>query len=75
MTAPNSKRRYIDVGAGDVFVVSLTDARWAINHDEGITGIYMTHPKTSEHKKSFLSVWINETLANVLRERSNLLEA
>jgi len=67
---------------GDVFALSIQDARYALSSDEDIGDIYLTNPKIehnpeNEHnikdKRSFLTAWISEEMGIYLGKPDRLL--
>jgi hypothetical protein len=61
---------------GDVFELSMEDARFAISFDEHVGSIYLTNPKNGwkpGDRHSFLTAWISGEMGADLGKRGKLL--
>ncbi|PVH70483.1 hypothetical protein DL98DRAFT_540816 [Cadophora sp. DSE1049] len=60
---------------GDAFIVDIDDARYALSLDEHVGEVWLTNPESKynasdEKKRSFLTLWISETMGKELGKRS-----
>lgn len=63
---------------GDVFIVDKTEARKALLSDEDVWEVWLTNPKNKynahdEKKRSFLTLWVSESMGQELGSRSKLM--
>lgn len=63
---------------GDLFIVDIVDARQALSHAEQVWEIWLTNPESKynasdEKKRSFLTLWISETLGKELGKKSKAM--
>jgi len=73
---PKPKEKLDQAKYGDVFAISVEDARFALSFDEHIGSIYLTNPKNGRKpgdKDSFLTAWISGELGTDLGKRGKLL--
>lgn len=57
---------------GDVFVLSLQDARYALSVGEKVSDIWLTNPSTVDEfgkKLSFITAWVTEDFGQSLSKR------
>jgi hypothetical protein len=58
---------------GDVFALSIDDARYALSSADSVSEIFLTQPWTANKlggKPPFLTAWLSEDLGGVLARRA-----
>ncbi|KAI1318811.1 hypothetical protein F5Y16DRAFT_112376 [Xylariaceae sp. FL0255] len=58
---------------GDVFALTLEDARYAISSDQGVRSIFLTNPSVNT-ESSFLTAWVSQEMGTYLGGRGQKLD-
>ncbi|EFY94594.1 hypothetical protein X797_011322 [Metarhizium robertsii] len=58
---------------GDVFALTIEDARYALSYDEGVRSIFLTNP-ILKTESSFLTAWVSQEMGTYLGERGKKLD-
>jgi hypothetical protein len=61
------------VSHGDVFALTIEDARYAMSSDQGVRSIFLTNPNV-QTESSFLTAWVSQEMGTYLGERGQKLD-